>query len=94
MGSDQEIVGTVVEAPPDPPFGAPTGDGLYLRTEDGQHLRLISGGMMTQLPSDLLHRQSRGNFEDLLGKRVRIRGHLSGGTLWGAHLDREPSAGA
>jgi hypothetical protein len=66
---------------------APATEGLYLQTENGKRLELINTSMATQMPTDMLHRQSRPAFEPYLGQTVTISGYQSGGVLWNAAIE-------
>jgi hypothetical protein len=86
MPGETTLVGTVVAQAPDSPFPASPNDGLYLMTEEGNLLRLVTAHIAAQMPIDMLHRQSRSSFEAMLGERVTVRGYLSKSTLYGAIL--------
>jgi hypothetical protein len=61
-------------------------DGLYLQTDDGRLIELIRHAMPTQMPIDVMWRQSRRSFEPLLGQRATIEGYLSRRTLYSARV--------
>ena len=64
--------------------GIPSDKGLYLRTDDGKHVELISGSMAQQLSLAMMWAQSRQDFEASLGQRVTVQGYLSRGRLYSA----------
>ena len=86
MAGEVTLAGTVVAQDPDSPFQASPNDGLYLMTDEKDLLRLIRDHMATQMPTDVMHRQSRLNFEPHLGKRVTVQGYRSGDTIYGAFI--------
>ena len=83
--SDETLEGTVVDQASGGSLANPHG-GLYLSIGAGKTLRLISDGMQTQLPVDVMHGQSRGDFEKFLNKNVKVQGYLSGGTIYSARI--------
>jgi hypothetical protein len=84
MSGDVILSGTVVERELDSPFSAPQSEGLYLATDNGQTLALVTDSMATQMPVDMLHQGSRPIFEPYLGKKITVAGYLGGTTLWSA----------
>ena len=84
MPNEQTFSGTIVEKDPKSPFPVNPGDGLYLLTEDGRVLALVTGNMAAQMPLDMLHRTTRSTFEPYIGKSITIKGYLSGSTLYSA----------
>ena len=61
-------------------------DGLYLQTDDGRLIELVRHAMPTQMPIDVMWRQSRRTFERLIGQRATIEGYLSRRTLYSARV--------
>jgi hypothetical protein len=82
------LEGVVVDnAPEDPALAAmDTRDGLYLKLDDGRLIELVTHAMPTQMPLEVMWRQSRRTFEPLLGKRAAIEGYLSRRTLFSARV--------
>lgn len=86
MPGNVTLSGTVVERELSSPFSTPLPEGLYLATDNGQTLALVTDSMATQLPVDMLHQKSRPTFESYLGKKITVEGFLGGSTLWCAML--------
>lgn len=85
-----ELTGTVVEQDSNSPFEMDTShDGLYLKTDDGRLLELVTGSMAQQIPVEMMWRQSRKHFEPFLGQTVTVQGYLSSRTIYGAMVKRE-----
>jgi hypothetical protein len=87
------LVGTVVAQEPssgDLAIAPSSYDGLYLQTEDGRCVRLVSQPMYTQMSVDYMWRQSRRVFEPLLGQRATVQGYLSHSTLYSAFPVQPP----
>ncbi len=90
--SGQEILkGTVIEGKLFDGSPASEYDGLYLQTENGEQLELINSSMATQMPTDMLHRQSRPAFEPFLGQTITVSGYKSGGAIWNAMIEDAPA---
>ena len=90
MSGEVRLKGTVVEQllPDDTP--ASSYEGLYLLTEDGTRLALIAASMASQMPVDMLHRQSRPTFEPFLGKQITVSGYQSGSSLYNVIIEDAP----
>jgi hypothetical protein len=86
MSGSVTLKGTVVDKDPATPLPARPDDGLYLLTENNQLLALITDSMAAQMPIDLLHTQSRPDFEPYLGKKVTVEGYASGDSLYSARI--------
>jgi len=86
MGKQGNFEGTLVAQDPGNPFAPNPKDGLYLLRQDGKLLALVKASMATQMPVDVLHRQSRGIFEPYLGKTIMVQGYLSGSTIYSAMI--------
>ena len=87
MSEEMTVKGKIVEAESLVGEEPSAGAGLYLKTKDGERLALVAAGMETQVPPDILHRQSRPAFEDFLGRAVAISGLISGHTIWSAKVE-------
>ena len=87
MAGQKVAVGIVVDKDPNSPFPPIPNDGLYLLTEDNQLYRLVTQFMAAQLPIDVLHRQSRSDFEPYLGQKVTVNGYFSGSTIFSANIE-------
>ena len=72
--------------------GLPSAQGLYLRTDDGKHVQLITGPMMQQMSLAAMWAQSRDEFAARLGERITVQGYLSYSQLYSA-MPVEPGAG-
>jgi hypothetical protein len=85
---ETELQGTIVAQDPDNPLGiSPSAhDGLYLHTDDGKLLELVTNHMATQMSVDYMWRKSRSAFEAYLGQRVTVRGYLSRRTIYSAAI--------
>ena len=90
MSGQDTLRGTVVEQQSPDGMPASNSEGLYLLTEDGTRLELISTSMATQMPVDMLHRQSRPTFEPYLGKQITVSGYRSGHSLFNAFIEEAP----
>ena len=86
MGMQGNFEGTVVAQDPGNLFAPNPKEGLYLLTKEGKLLALVKASMATQMPVDMLHRQSRGLFEAYLGKTIMVQGYLSGSTIYSAMI--------
>jgi hypothetical protein len=86
MAGEVTLNGTVVEKGPASPLSTKPNKGLYLLTEDHQLISLVTDFMATQAPTEYLHERSRPDFEPYLGKKVTVKGYLSGSTLWSATI--------
>lgn len=86
MAGEVTLNGTIVEKDPASPLPAKPNDGLYLFTEDHQLLALVTDFMATQASTEYLHERSRPDFESYLGKKITVKGYLSGSTLWSAMI--------
>lgn len=64
-------------------------DGLCLRTDDGQTVRLIGGAMNAQMSNEAAWQVSRYEFEPYLGKRITVEGYLSHDDFWDARVKSE-----
>jgi hypothetical protein len=84
MAGEVTLNGTVVAQDTASPLPAKPNSGLYLLTEDHQLLALVTDFMATQASTEYLRERSRPGFEAYLGKKVTVRGYLSGNTLWSA----------
>jgi hypothetical protein len=89
---DAELQGTVVTHDPKGVVPLSAADGLYLHTDDGRLLELISHAMPTQMPIEVMWRQSRGDFEPYLGQRITVKGYLSRRQIYSAEVIA-PAAG-
>jgi hypothetical protein len=82
-----ELTGIIVDFDPNSPVkAAPSTDGLYLQTDGGKLIELITDFMARQISVGVMWRESRGDFEPYLGKQVTVGGYLSGRTLYSAHI--------
>ena len=84
MGREVTLNGTIVEKDPASPLPPKPNGGLYLYTDADQFLALVTDFMATQASTEFLHERSRSAFESHLGRKVNVRGYLSGRTLWSA----------
>jgi hypothetical protein len=89
MAGNVRCLGTVVEAELPDGSPAPPTEGLYLRTKDGERLALVGDIMAVQMPMEMVHRRCRREFEPYLGKVVTVSGYRSGGTIWGAMVEKD-----
>ena len=80
-----ELTGTVVDHDPNAPIqAAQTTDGLYLQTDDGNLVQLVTDFMARQTSIAVMWSESREDFEPYLGKRITVAGYRSGRTLYSA----------
>lgn len=90
MAGQVTLKGTVIEGKLLDGSPASANEGLYLQTENGEQLELINSSMATQMPSDMLHRQSRSAFEPFLGQTITVSGYQSTGAIWNAMIEDAP----
>ena len=86
--ADAELQGIVVTHDPKGDLLVPpsVADGLYLQTDDGRLIELITLSMPTQMPIEVMWRQSRRHFEPYLGQRITVQGYLSRRQLYSARI--------
>ena len=87
MSGNITITGVVVEQTAPDGLSVSSGEGLYLQIDNGEKFRLINAGMMTQMPVDILHLQSRQTFEPYLGEKITVSGYRSGSSIYNACIE-------